>query len=192
MPTDFSMENMPHTSPHRKPVRSRSISSWVRCRDELLSGIFRELCELGPACRRQVLQQHFSQGQRAALEQWMLRRRSTPKPRGRKRKPKGCQVSKWKSCRPARKQDPRGALQLKGVVCTTNPTSGKQSFYAVAYLGILRFTSRKTQDLWEVTWYREALLCLVHRVRDLHGAMEERLLCAVTEAGWPMGVVQLK
>ncbi|CAJ1351043.1 unnamed protein product [Effrenium voratum] len=80
MPTDFSMENMPHTSPHRKPVRSRSISSWVRCRDELLSGIFRELCELGPACRRQVLQQHFSQGQRAALEQWMLRRRSTPKP----------------------------------------------------------------------------------------------------------------
>ena len=59
---------------------------------------------------------------------------------------------------------------------------GRPCFYAVACLGMLRLTSRKSGDRWTAVGHREELLRLVQRVRSSWGSMEERMLRAVTEA----------
>lgn len=156
---------------------SHRIRSWLRLRDGLLGQLVRELSLLSSEARRKVLQQCFSQAQRVTLEQWMLRHRRvvSPQKTAAPRRKKRCQ--KFKVHRSLRSSIP--GSKIKGVISAT----AQRAFYAVACLGMLRFTSRKTRDLWTAVGYREDLTRLVHRVESWRtGSLEERLLCAVTEA----------
>ncbi|CAK9014664.1 unnamed protein product [Durusdinium trenchii] len=154
-----------------------NVRMWLRRRDGLLSRIVRELSLLSPEARRQALQS-FSQPQRVALEQWMLRHRCQRTLVRRCRVKKKTQALRIKSSR--RSEGLAKGSKMKGVVSGSTPT--QRYFYAVACLGMLRFTSRKSHDLWTAVSYRKELLRLVQRVRSLWGSMEERMLCAVTEA----------
>lgn len=168
----------------KKPCQAKghSIRGWLRLRDAVLSRIVQELSLLSLEARRKVLQQSFSQAQRVALEQWMLRHRTRQKTS--LQRCARCHKDKARATkRPwgaPKAKSAAGLLKIKGVVSTRS--SGQSSYYAVACLGMLRFTSRKTRDLWTAVGYHEDLIRLLQRVRSWTGSLEERLLCAVTEA----------
>ncbi|CAE7800549.1 unnamed protein product, partial [Symbiodinium sp. CCMP2456] len=144
---------------------TRRFRSWTQRRDVLLSSLFRELSRLGKDGRRLVLERSFSEGQRAALEQWMLRRRAKGAPcgalkgRGCRRDGSRCRTSRRTRAAAggntsAKKASCRSGTR-RGVVATAHKKPGAQSYYAVACSGMLRLTSRKTRDLWTALYHRE-------------------------------------
>lgn len=169
----------------KKPCQAKghSIRGWLRLRDAVLGRIVQELSLLSLEARRKVLQQSFSQAQRVALEQWMLSHR-TPRKTSLRRPCARCKAAEARTTKPwgaPKAKSAAGLLKIKGVV--SSRSSGQSSYYAVACLGMLRFTSRKTRDLWSAVGYYEDLIRLLQRVRSwTWGSLEERLLCAVTEA----------
>eukprot|EP00439_Symbiodinium_sp_Y106_P078906 s633_g17.t1 len=124
---------------------TRRFRSWMQRRS-----LFRELSRLGKDGRRLVLERSFSEAQRAALEQWMLRRRAKGAPcgalkgRGCRRDGSRCRTSRRTRAATGGKTLAKKATCLsctrRGVVATAHKKPGAQSYYAVACSGMLRLT----------------------------------------------------
>lgn len=147
--------------------------------------LFALLKQLPPSVRRTVLAEHFNQGQRLALEQWMLAQRSgTPSAGARASailpEPKGS-VVKGKPPRPANRDQP--AL---GLHCHRR-AGGKILYRASVYAGPFRLTSNFTTQSARAQRWLQVLQSIRHRVleggkaAESDNLLEARLRSALQE-----------
>eukprot|EP00933_Yihiella_yeosuensis_P006004 TRINITY_DN11062_c6_g1_i1.p1 TRINITY_DN11062_c6_g1~~TRINITY_DN11062_c6_g1_i1.p1 ORF type:complete len:532 (+),score=70.14 TRINITY_DN11062_c6_g1_i1:102-1697(+) len=152
-----------------------SLEHWAQRRDELLGRLCTVLRLLGPDGRREVLEQKFSELERQTLEQWMLKQ---GKRSGSASRVKGSCLDASTRCssraadaeklqRLHQTASARRMQEARGVVSQASRSTGKHSFYALACLGMIRLSSRKSQDRNTAILHRKALIEIVGRTRVL-------------------------
>lgn len=74
-----------------------------------------------------------------------------------------------------------GDKEDRGVISATSPRTGATSFFALAYLGMLRLTSRKSLDREVALRHRQVLCAVIQRATALAGVPELNLPRAIKE-----------
>lgn len=166
MSSKFNLEAMPTASMLTKrsmPYQANGLAQarrqakqaeLFRLRDSLLGRLCAKLKLLSRESRRSALAQ-FSHSQRLSLEEWMLRRKHVPAERKAVPAPR-----KRRSMKPVKALHP-----MRGVVEVTQ--RGKRSFYALACVGMLRLSSRKSGDQQTALRHRRALEAAATQLRGL-------------------------